>query len=82
MTDSPTGGEVFDEKKIRRLIELMNEHDLNEIDLREGDVRVRLRKRGETFVSGPQPMAASPAPAAAPVAAAAAPVADNSSSKR
>ncbi len=25
----------------------MNEHDLNEVDLRDGDVRVRLRKGGD-----------------------------------
>jgi acetyl-CoA carboxylase biotin carboxyl carrier protein len=76
MTESPTGGDIFDEKKIRRLIELMNEHDLNEIDLREGEVRVRLKKRGE-MVMGSAPVAASQAaptlvatPAVAPVAAA------------
>ena len=77
MSESPTGGDVFDEKKIRRLIELMNEHDLNEIDLREGEVRVKLKKRGE-MVMASAPAVAQPAaptlvatPASAPVAAAA-----------
>ncbi len=77
MSESPTGGDIFDEKKIRRLIELMNEHDLNEIDLREGEVRVRLRKRGEMVMasapmahSAPTPAASAAAPAAAPAAAA------------
>jgi acetyl-CoA carboxylase biotin carboxyl carrier protein len=40
-------GEVFDLRRIRRLVELMNEHDLAEIDLREAGVRIRLRKRYE-----------------------------------
>ena len=70
------GGDVFDEKKIRRLIELMNEHDLNEIDLREGEMRVRLRKRGEMVVaSAPAPMAHAAPAAPAPTAATAAPAA-------
>lgn len=82
MANSP-GGDVFDVRKIRRLIELMNEHDLNEVDLRDGDVRVRLRKGGDTIITEARPYAAAPAapaPAPAPVvAAAAAPaVADNS----
>jgi acetyl-CoA carboxylase biotin carboxyl carrier protein len=61
------------------LIELMNEHDLNEIDLRDGDIRVRLRKRGEQVIAESRPYMAAPAPAAAaPIAAApAAAAADN-----
>jgi acetyl-CoA carboxylase biotin carboxyl carrier protein len=51
MTSSPGGGDIFDVRKIRRLIELMNDHDLNEIDLRDGDIRVRLRKRGEQVIA-------------------------------
>ena len=34
-------------KRIRRLVELMNEHELTEIDLRQGDQRIRLRKGRE-----------------------------------
>ena len=66
MASSPSG-DIFDVRKIRRLIELMNEHDLNEIDLRDGDVRVRLRKGGEMPVA----YAAAPAPVAAAASAAA-----------
>ncbi len=58
------GGDVFDVRKVRRLVELMNEHDLAEIDLRQSDQRIRLRKGSEPFVT---PIAA-PVPAA-PVAA-------------
>ena len=64
----PKEGEIHDVKRLRRLVELMNEHDLGEIDLRDGDVRIRLRKRQEMVVGGyePRPVASSaPAPKAA-----------------
>ena len=59
-------GDVFDVRRVRRLVELMNEHDLAEIDLRQSDQRIRLRKDGDPIVA---PMPA--APMAAPVAPAA-----------
>ncbi len=40
-------GDVFEVRKVRRLVELMNEHDLAEIDLRQGDQRIRLRRGQE-----------------------------------
>ena len=43
-------GDIFDVKKVRRLVELMKEHDLAEIDLRQGDQRVRIRRGGEPLV--------------------------------
>jgi acetyl-CoA carboxylase biotin carboxyl carrier protein len=47
-------GDIFDVKRIRRLVELMNEHELAEIDLRQADQRIRLRKGGEPLVvTGP-----------------------------
>ena len=69
MATSPSNsGDNLDPRKIRRLAELMNECDLGEIDLRDGSLRIRLRKRGE------QPARVAPA-ASAPVAASTAPVA-------
>jgi acetyl-CoA carboxylase biotin carboxyl carrier protein len=50
--------DIFDVRKIRRLVELMKEHDLSEIDLQQGEVRIQLRRAGD---------AASPAIAPAPV---------------
>jgi len=44
-------GDIFDVKRIRRLVELMNEHELAEIDLRQSDQRIRLRKGGEPLVT-------------------------------
>jgi acetyl-CoA carboxylase biotin carboxyl carrier protein len=48
-------GDIFDVKRIRRLVELMNEHELAEIDLRQADQRIRLRKGGEPLVVDPAP---------------------------
>lgn len=52
---------VFDVEKIRELIELMQEYELNEVDLRQTDQRIRLR-RG----AGDEPMVyAAPSPQSA-----------------
>ena len=71
---------VFNVQKVRELIELMEEHELNEVDLRQSDQRIRLRRGGEPQISAAAPAARPPAPAApaAPAAAtpAAAPAAD------
>ena len=40
-------GDVFDVRRIRRLVELMNEHELSEIDLRQADTRIRIRRGPE-----------------------------------
>ncbi len=53
-------GDVFDVRKVRKFIELMNEHDLSEIDLRQGDQRIRLRRGPEAVTVAAMPaMAAS-----------------------
>ncbi|MEX0714225.1 MAG: acetyl-CoA carboxylase biotin carboxyl carrier protein [Pirellulales bacterium] len=52
---APNSGDVFDVRRIRRLVELMNEHDLSEIDLRDGGVRIRLRKHRDAQQSMPTP---------------------------
>ena len=57
-------------ERIRELLALMNENDLVELRLREGDFKVTLRKPGANVVTVPAPMPA-PMPALAPVAAAA-----------
>jgi acetyl-CoA carboxylase biotin carboxyl carrier protein len=63
--------DVFDVDRIRRLVELMEGHDLREIDLRQSDQRIKLR-RGTEPVSAPValPAAADPPSATAPPAAA------------
>ena len=46
----PTNQDIFDVRRIRRLVELMKEHDLSEIDLREGAMRIQLRRGSEPVV--------------------------------
>jgi acetyl-CoA carboxylase biotin carboxyl carrier protein len=60
-------GDVFDIDRIRKLIELMKEHDLGEIDLRQLDQRIRLcgAGHGHTYLAPPM-ISAAPAPAATP----------------
>src|SRR3954462_1306647 len=53
----PTPGDIFDVKKVRKFIELMNEHDLAEIDLRQGEQRIRLRRGPESVTFSAMPMA-------------------------
>ena len=70
---SGPGGDIFDVRKIRRLVELMNEHDLSEIDLKQSDQRIRIRRGAEPIVTaGPisdaAPPAAMPAAPAGPAA--------------
>jgi len=61
MNDSGTSPEsVFELDRIRRLIELMKEHDLSEIDLREARHRIRLCRGPK---DGPQPSYSTPPPA-------------------
>lgn len=47
-TSGTNTGDVFDVRRIRRLVELMNEYDLAEIDLREAELRIRLRRHLES----------------------------------
>ena len=62
---------VFDVDKVRELVELMHEHELNEIELRQDDRRIKLRKGAEAvpammgYPTAPMPQTAAPAPAAA-----------------
>jgi len=61
-SQSPSG-DVFDVGKVRQLIELMQEHDLSELDLKQADNRVRIRRGGEVVAySGPAVPAARTAP--------------------
>ena len=66
MANSAGGGsgDVFDVRRVRKLVELMDEHDLGEIVLQQGEQKMKLRR-------GPEPaiIAATPAAPAAPAAA-------------
>lgn len=67
--------DVFDLDRIRRLVELMEEHDLGQVDLRSSDQRIRLTRgsvQPTAFTAAPMPGHAAPPQAPAPSAPAAA----------
>ncbi|MFO1006131.1 MAG: acetyl-CoA carboxylase biotin carboxyl carrier protein [Planctomycetaceae bacterium] len=82
MTDSSSaGGDSFDLDKLQQLVEMMEKHDLREVQLRRGDQKWMLKRGPQEVVHAvpmgghfaPAPVAHAPAaaPAAAPSAAAA-----------
>ena len=69
----------MDIRKVKKLIELLEESNIDEIEIKEGEESVRISRNGAQAILAAQsayaaPMA--PAPMAAPVAPAAAPVAE------
>lgn len=68
---------VFDLERIRDIVKLMEEHELTEVDLQQGDDRIKLGRGGQPVAVAAHAPAAAAAPAAAP-AAAAGPVDDGS----
>lgn len=65
--EKKTEGEVFDIDRLRHLVELMQEHDLSEIDLRNEAKRIKLRRGSEPAYTVPAvaaPVASAPAPTA------------------
>jgi acetyl-CoA carboxylase biotin carboxyl carrier protein len=69
----------MDIRKVKKLIELLEQSNINELEINEGDESVRI-SRGGTAVTyaapAPAPVAAAPAPTAAPAAEVAAPAAE------
>lgn len=60
----------MDIRKIKKLIELIEESDINELEIKEGEESVRISRGGQTIAAAPTYAApVAPAPAAAPVAA-------------
>lgn len=59
----------MDIRKVKKLIELLEESNINEIEIKEGEESVRI-SRGSSVVAAPvaAPMMAAPAPVAAPAA--------------
>ena len=83
--ETSQGGDVFEIDRIRQIVELMELHQLSEVDLQQGDDRIRLSRGGGTVAVAPAPIpvataapvpqapAAATSPASAPAAADAAP---------
>ena len=59
----------MDLKQVMELLELMESHGLDEVEIEQGDVRIKLRKGGAPqaapVIAAPMPMAPGPAAAAA-----------------
>jgi acetyl-CoA carboxylase biotin carboxyl carrier protein len=70
MAGSSSQQDVFDLRKLRRLVELMKEHELSELQLQQGETRIQMRRGGEEVSVVPRPAApqATPAAPAAPAA--------------
>ncbi len=66
----------MDIRKIKKLIELLEESDIGELEIKEGEESVRISRGHANVVAAPQMMAAAPAPVAAAPAAAPAPAAE------
>lgn len=63
----------MDIRKVKKLIELLEESGIDELEIREGEESVRISRHSKQPAYAPQPVyAAAPAPVAAPAAAAAA----------
>ena len=54
---------AFDFDRIREVIKLMEQHDLSEVDLQQGDNKIKLCKTGAAPAYLPPPAMAAPAPA-------------------
>ncbi len=66
---------MIDIRKLKELVKLMVANDLAEMDLRDTDEQVTIRRHGETFVST-TPIATAVAPAPAPQASSAPPTSE------
>jgi acetyl-CoA carboxylase biotin carboxyl carrier protein len=66
---------VVDQGLIRDLAGILNDTDLTEIEIEQGDLRIRVSRAGTPMMAAPQAyaVAATPSPVAAPVAAPASP---------
>ena len=70
---------IFDISRLRELIELMQEHELNEVDLKQAEQRIRLRRGpdGVPVTYSAPPAAAAPSAAAPAASTGGAPPADD-----
>lgn len=81
MTTPKSSPEPIDPKLVRKLADILKETDLSEIEVEQGDLKIRVARQltaapAVNYVAAPAAVAAAPAPiAAAPAAAEAAPAA-------
>ena len=58
--------DIFDVRKIRRLVELMKEYDLSQVDLRQGETRIQLQRGALPAEAAPATIVRTQVAAAAP----------------
>ena len=77
--DGERGAMQVDAELVRQLAQLLAEGDLSEIEVEDGERRIRLKRKIEVAAAAPPPLPAPAAPTAAPAAAPApaAPAADH-----
>ncbi|MDO4630256.1 MAG: acetyl-CoA carboxylase biotin carboxyl carrier protein [Planctomycetia bacterium] len=66
-TKETPSGDVFDVQKVRRIAQIMKEYGLSDLELKDGDIHIRLARTSET-VGVPVTTVAAPAVVSAPVA--------------
>ena len=59
--------DTFDLKRVKQLVELMKSHDLTDMEIKQGDWQITLRRNSHTTVVSSTPVAVSVPPQAAPV---------------
>jgi acetyl-CoA carboxylase biotin carboxyl carrier protein len=52
--------DVFDVERIREIIQLMEQHDLSEVDLQQGDEKIKLNRGSAAPIYSPPPAYAAP----------------------
>lgn len=62
--ENPSNAKVFDVETIKQFVELMQDHELTEIDLQQADQKIRLCKRESLVAAAPAPVAVQQAGAA------------------
>lgn len=62
------GTDVFDVRKVRRLVELMQENDLTELDIQQGDMRIQLKRGVSVSAIGTGMLSALPQTLPLPIA--------------
>ena len=73
MSDKPSGAMQIETDLVRQLAELLDETQLTEIEVQDGDRRIRVVRKVHAAASAPVVAMPAPAAASAPVAAAAPP---------
>ena len=70
ITNSTMSNNIFDLKQVKQLVELMKANDLTDVEIKQGEQEITLRRGSQTVMvaSAPAPVAVQSAPVSAPPA--------------